>query len=112
LKDKEASSAQVQLLYKDYAAPKKMVNLGDFKNYMIENLFATLLNTRLDELTNSSTPPSLMGIPIMEELCKNQKGYQSVAMSQEDKQLSALKVLVTENERARNLIYTRRIRSC
>jgi zinc protease len=29
--DKEASSAQVQLLYKDYAAPKKMVNLGDFK---------------------------------------------------------------------------------
>jgi hypothetical protein len=40
---------------------------------MIENLFATLLNTRLDELTNSSTPPSHMGIPIMEELLQEQK---------------------------------------
>jgi hypothetical protein len=40
---------------------------------MIENLFATLLNTRLDELTNSSTPPSLMGIPIMEELLQEPK---------------------------------------
>jgi hypothetical protein len=28
---------------------------------MIENLFATLLNTRLDELTNSSTPPFTYG---------------------------------------------------
>jgi zinc protease len=59
-----------------------MVNLGDFKNYMIENLFATLLNARLDELTNSSTPPLHMGIPIMEELLQEpKKGYQSVAMS-------------------------------
>jgi zinc protease len=79
---------------------------------MIENLFATLLNTRLDELTNSSTPPSHMGILLWRNFCKNKKGYQSVAMSQEDKQLSALKVLVTENERAKNWIYTRRIRSC
>jgi zinc protease len=77
---------------------------------MIENLFATLLNTRLDELTNSSTPPFTYGYSIMEELCKN-KGYQSVAMSQEDKQLSALKVLVTENERAKKFDYTRE-RSC
>jgi zinc protease len=87
-----------------------MVNLGDFKNYMIENLFATLLNTRLDELTNSSTPPLHMGILLWRNFARTKKGYQSVAMSSEDKQLSALKVLVTENER--NLIYTRRIRSC
>jgi zinc protease len=38
-------------------------------------------------------------------LCKNQKGYQSVAMSQEDKQLAA-KVLVTENERAKKFGFT------
>jgi hypothetical protein len=58
---------------------------GDFKNSLVEGLFA-LLNSRLDELTNSATPPLLMVIPIMVGLCKNQKGYQSVAMSQEDKQ--------------------------
>jgi zinc protease len=33
------------------------------------------------------------------------KGYQSVAMSQEDKQLAA-KVLVTENERAKKFGFT------
>ncbi|TWI02222.1 zinc protease [Flavobacterium tiangeerense] len=105
--DKEASSTQVQLLYKDYAGPKKMVNLGDFKNYMIENLFATLLNTRLNELTNSSTPPFTYGYSYYGgTFARTKKAYQSVAMSQEDKQLSALKVLVTENERAKKFGFT------
>lgn len=84
-----------------------MVNLGDFKNYMIENLFATLLNTRLDELTNSSTPPFTYGYSYYGgTFARTKKGYQSVAMSQEDKQLSALKVLVTENERAKKFGFT------
>jgi zinc protease len=90
---------QVQLLTKDYGAPKQMTTVGDFKNSLVEGLFATLLNSRLDELTNSATPPLLMVIPIMVDFA-NKKGYQSVAMSQ-DKQLAALKVLVTENERAK-----------
>jgi zinc protease len=55
---------------------------------MIENLFATLLNTRLDELTNSSTPPLHYGYSYYGGTLQEQ-GYQSVAMSQRDKQLSA-----------------------
>lgn len=105
--DKEASSAQVQLIYKDYAAPKPIVNLGDFKNYIVEGLFSTLLNTRLDELTNSATPPFTYGYSYYGgTFARNKKAYQSVAMSQEDKQLSALKVLVTENERAKKFGFT------
>jgi zinc protease len=105
--DKEASSAQVQLLYKDYGAPKTVVNVGDFKNYIIEGLFSTLLNTRLDELTNSATPPFTYGYSFYGgTFARNKKGYQSVAMSQEDQQLSALKVLVTENERAKKFGFT------
>jgi zinc protease len=105
--DKEASSAQVQLLYKDYGAPKPVVNIGDFKNYIVEGLFSTLLNTRLDELTNSATPPFTYGYSYYGgTFARNKKGFQSVAMSQEDKQLSALKVLVTENERAKKFGFT------
>ena len=105
--DKEASSAQVQLVYKDYGAPKPIVNVGDFKNYIVEGLFATLLNTRLDELTNSATPPFTYGYSYYGGTwARNKKAYQSVAMSQEDKQLSALKVLVTENERAKKFGFT------
>ncbi|MDI5886596.1 MAG: insulinase family protein [Bacteroidota bacterium] len=105
--DKEASSAQVQLIYKDYGAPKPIVNIGDFKNYIVEGLFSTLLNTRLDELTNSATPPFTYGYSYYGgTFARNKKAYQSVAMSQEDKQLSALKVLITENERAKKFGFT------
>jgi zinc protease len=38
-----------------------MTTVGDFKNSLVEGLFATLLNSRLDELTNSATPPLLYG---------------------------------------------------
>ncbi|WP_426064222.1 M16 family metallopeptidase [Flavobacterium sp. DSP2-3-1] len=105
--DKEASSAQVQLMYKDYGAPKPVVNVGDFKNYIVEGLFSTLLNTRLGELTNSATPPFTYGYSYYGgTFARNKKAYQSLAMSQEDKQLSALKVLVTENERAKKFGFT------
>lgn len=105
--DKEATSAQVQLVYKDYGLPKPIVNISDFKNYMVEGLFTTMLNTRLDELTNSATPPFTYGYSYHGETwSRTKKAYQSVAMSQEDKQLDALKVLVVENERARKFGFT------
>ncbi|RTY87528.1 pitrilysin family protein [Flavobacterium sp. GT3R68] len=105
--DKEESSAQVQLLYKDYGLPKPVVTIKDFKNSLVEGLFTTMLNARLDELTNCATPPFTYGYSYYGQTwARNKKAYQSFAMSQEDKQLSALKVLVTENERARKFGFT------
>ena len=105
--DKEATSAQVQLVYKDYGMPKPFVTLKDFKDYLVEGLFTTMLNNRLNELTNSAAPPFTYGYSYHGETwARNKKAYQSVAMSQEDKQLSALKVLVTENERAKKFGFT------
>lgn len=100
--DKEASNTQVQLVYKDYDAPKKITTVGDFRSYIIEGLFNTSLNNRLEELTNTATPPFTFGYSYYGgTYARNKKAYQSVAMMAEDKQLSALKVLVTENERAK-----------
>ena len=105
--DKEATSAQVQLVYKDYGLPKPIITILDFKNYLVEGLFTTMLNSRLDELTNSATPPFTYGYSYHGDTwARNKKAYQSVAMSQEDKQLGALKVLVTENERAKKFGFT------
>lgn len=99
--DKEASSAQVQLMYKDKGVPKKTITISDFKNEIIEGLFSTMLNSRLDELTNSATPPFTYGYSYHGgTFARTKEAYQSVAMSEESKQLAALKVLVTENERA------------
>lgn len=105
--DKEASNTQVQLVYKDYDAPKKITTVGDFRSYLVEGLFTTLLNNRLEELTNSATPPFTFGYSYYGgTYARNKKAYQSVAMMAEDKQLSALKVLVTENERAKKFGFT------
>lgn len=105
--DKEATSAQVQLVYKDHDTPKTIVTVKDFKDYLIEGLFTMMLNNRLDELKNSATPPFTYGYSYHGKTwARNKEAFQSVAMSQEDKQLAALKVLVTENERARKFGFT------
>ncbi len=105
--DKEASSTEITLMYKDIEAPKKMVTVADYKNNLTEGVFATLLNNRLNELTNSPTPPFTYGFSYHGgTFARSKEAYQSVAMVQEDKQLSALKVLVTENERAKKFGFT------
>ncbi len=105
--DKEASAAQVQLVYKDYDTPKPIVNIKDFKESLVEGLYSTMLNNRLNELTNSPTPPFTYGYSYHGGTwARTKEAYQSFAMSQEDKQLEALKVLVTENERAKKYGFT------
>ena len=105
--DKEASSSQVLLLYKDYESPKRLVNVDDFKNHIIDGLFSTLLNTRLYELTNSANPPFTYGYSFYgDTFARDKKGFQSIAMTQENNQLSALNVLVSENERAKKFGFT------
>lgn len=100
--DKETPYAQVQLMYKDYDAPKKVVTIGDFKDYIAEGLFATMLNNRLGELQNSPNPPFNYGYTYHGSTFARTKGaFQSVAMVAQDKQIDALKVLVKENERVK-----------
>lgn len=100
--DKEASFAQVRLIYKDYATPKKMVTINDFKDYMVKGLFSSMLNNRLNELTNSPNPPFTYGYTYHGETwARTKEAYQSFAMTQEDKQLDALKVLVEESQRVK-----------
>ncbi len=105
--DKEATNTQVQLQYKDYGIPKKTLLLEDYKKDLIEGLFSTMLNNRLNELTNSPTPPFTYGYSYHGgTYARSKEAYQSFAMPQEGKELQALKVLVTENERVRKYGFT------
>ena len=105
--DKEASDAGVQLLYKDEGLPKKTVTVNDYRNDLVKGLFTTMLNNRLQELTNTPNPPFVYGFSYHGgTFARTKEGYQSFAMVSEDKQLEALKVLVTENERAKKFGFT------
>ncbi len=104
--DKEASNTTVSLIYKDSGLPEKTKTVGQYKKKLTEGLIAAMLNTRFYELTNTPTPPFTYGSSNHASLVRTKDIYQSVAMVQEDKQLSGLKVLVNENERAKKYGFT------
>ncbi len=106
--DKESSDAQVQLLYKDDEKPKPTLTVNDYRNDLIKGLFTTMINNRLQELTNSANPPFVFGYSYHGgTFARTKEGYQSFAMVSEEKQLEALKVLVTENVRAKKFGFTK-----
>lgn len=105
--DKEAAFTQVQLLYKDYSEPKKTVTVKDYRDDLIEDLFTTMLNNRLEEKQNSATPPFTFGYTYHGGTwARTKEAFQSFAMVAQDKQLDALKVLIEENERAKKFGFT------
>ncbi len=105
--DKEASFSQVRLIYKDYTKPKVLVTVNDLKDYLEKGLFSVMLNNRLGELTHSPNPPFTFGYTYHGETwAQTKEAYQSFAMTKEDKQLDALKVLVEESERVKKYGFT------
>ncbi|NHN26424.1 insulinase family protein [Flavobacterium jejuense] len=105
--DKEAAFTQVQLLYKDDVSPKKVITIGDYRDEIVEGLFTTMLNNRLEEKQNSSTPPFTFGYTYHGgTFARTKEAFQSFAMVAQDKQLDALKVLVEENERVKKFGFT------
>jgi len=105
--DKEAAFSQVQLLYKDYEEPKLVKTVGDYRQELVKNLFSTMLNNRLNEIANNPNPPYTFGNSYYgSTYARTKNAFQSFAMVGEDKQLEALKVLVTENERVKAFGFT------
>lgn len=105
--DKEASNAKVQLIYKDYGDPKPIVTINDMKKQILDGLFSTMLNNRLQELTNTPNPPFTYGYSYHGETwARTKEAYQSFAMTQDGKQLEGLKTLVDENNRIKKYGFT------
>ncbi|AWG20257.1 peptidase M16 [Flavobacterium faecale] len=105
--DKESPYTMVQLMYKDYGTPKKMVTIGDYRENLTESLFATMINNRIQELINSATPPFTYGYSFHGgTYARTKEAYQSFAVVSEENQLAAIKVLAIENERAKKFGFT------
>ncbi|MDQ5928296.1 MAG: zinc protease, partial [Bacteroidota bacterium] len=99
--DKEASNTVVNVIYKDSGLPEKIKTLGQYKKKLTEGLIAGMLNTRLYEMINSPKPPFANATSNHSGLVRTKDAYQSFALVQEGSQLSGLKTLITENERAK-----------
>lgn len=105
--DKEATSSNVRIYYKDLENSKPSTTVGDYKNDLIDNLFSSMLNKRLEEYTNDANPPFMYGFSYHGSMMgRGKEAFQSFAGTAEDKQLEAIKVLAIENERARKFGFT------
>jgi zinc protease len=100
--DPEANFSQVSIYYKDMDEAEDVVTIADYKKQLEKNMFSSMINNRLQELANSSTPPFTYGFSYYGGTYSPKKNaYQSFAMAGENSQMEALKALVTENERVK-----------
>ncbi|MDR6299793.1 M16 family metallopeptidase [Mesonia maritima] len=98
--DEEASSARVQVLFKDEGETKEDETLGEYRKSIVESLFSQMINNRLDELRNSPNPPFVFGASYHGGTwARTKEAYQSFAMTDANKLLDALEALLKENER-------------
>ena len=95
--DKELPSTSVQILNK---VPKKYYKIkSDLLEDVKRDLFTMMINSRLDELRNSSNPPFIRAFSGYSSDLGDIDIYRSSAIAAEGRALDALKTIATENER-------------
>jgi zinc protease len=98
--DPEADGNSVLIRY----PVQEMIDQSTYREYrrlLVESLFATMLNQRLQELTQLPNPPFLNGGSAMGRLVARYKSFTSSAALGERGAAPAIDALVQENERAR-----------
>lgn len=96
--DKEATNNSIQIMYKRPAT--KIATIGDFRTYLIKDLFEQMLSARFSELANKKATPYMgayggFGSFVARPL----DAYYLGASAKEGKILDALKAILEENQR-------------
>ena len=100
--DKEAQQTVVQVLYKDREDVTPKTTYMDYRNFMIDDLFSTMITNRLNELVSSENPPFLYGFAQYgSTYARSKKAYRCLALTTPDKVATSLTSLLVENERVR-----------
>lgn len=108
-KDKEQQMNQVYVYHKHDPFPEEMKNTVGYLvyNYMT-GAISSMLNTRLQELTQTATPPFInAGVEDNDfVLAKTKKAFMGVAICKDDGIATGLSALMREIERARQFGFT------
>jgi len=100
--DKEASFANIKVMFKDIENYKPSTSVEDFRKSVVKGLFSQMLNNRLDELRNAEKPPFVYGYSYHGGTwARTKEAFQSIAMSSPTGQLEALNALLEENEKVK-----------
>lgn len=105
--DPDATNSMVQFIMKDTDSYQPDVTVEQYNQSLVENIATTMLNNRLRELVNSNNPPFTYGsVYHGGTYARTKEAFQGFAMVKEGSQLSALKVLLEETERAKRFGFT------
>jgi zinc protease len=103
--DKEATNHILQLYY-SYKPVKPEVTMDDYRASIVKGLFNTMLNLRLQELTQKADPPFLYGASSLSGFVKGYEVYSSIAVVGKAGVEPAIKALMEETARAKIFGFT------
>jgi zinc protease len=98
--DKEASGNAVMIRYPVREARERNT-FGAYREKLIDLMFSSMLNQRLQELSQQANPPFMGGGSSLGKLTPRYKSYGAAAGLGKDGAAPAIAALVQENERAR-----------
>ena len=100
LTDKEQPYNIVQI-YDHIEKSNRIINWGDYKTALIENLFNSLMNQRLDELRQQANPPFLYGTTSLSSFIRGYRALTSVAVVGDKPTKDAVDAIVSTIESVR-----------
>jgi len=103
--DKEATNHILQIYY-SYTPEKPEVTMGDYRASIVKSLFNSMLNQRLQELTQRADPPYLYGASSLGGFVKGYEVYSSFAVVGKAGVEPALRAVMEENARAKKFGFT------
>lgn len=102
--DPEAQYPIIELIYKH--DPKTVKDMEYYRQSLVENLYNTMINKRLNELLQSPDPPFVYGYTAYTELVKTKDAYMSFALGKADDMDRCLRALLLENARVSKYGFT------
>ena len=103
--DKEATNVQLQIFH-PYAKSNIPTTVADFRQYMMEGLFQSMLGQRMGELTQTAKPPFIFGGSNMGGFLRGVEAFTSFALLSPAGVEPAINALIMEGERARQFGFT------
>lgn len=102
--DPEAQYNLIQILWKHDPVTDK--NMKYYRDQVIQNLYSTMLNARLSELTLQEDPPFIFGMSMYQNLARTKDAYMAFGVATNEKINDAMEAMLVENERVKRHGFT------
>jgi zinc protease len=103
--DKEATGYRVSINYPAIKKPA-VVTLGDYRKELIEQMFVSMLNDRLQELAKKGDPPFIYGGADFDSYARGYESFNAMAAAGTGDVKKALRALAEEIERVKRYGFT------